>query len=97
MESRLKTVLTGRSIVRISHIGSTAIKGIWAKNIVDILVEAAGEENLGEITEILVKMGFTVVSSADNRVSLNWGYTESGFTDRVYHLNLRCAGDNDEL
>ena len=33
-------------IERISHIGSTAIKGIWAKPIIDILVEIPREERL---------------------------------------------------
>ncbi len=97
MESRLKTTLSGRRIVRISHIGSTAIDGIWAKDIVDILVEAAEEENLADIAGIIVDMGFTQMSAADRRFSFNWGYTESGFADRVYHLHLRYAGDNDEL
>ena len=25
------------------------------------------------------------------------GYTENGFADKVYHIHLRYAGDNDEL
>ena len=38
-EQLLWTGLSGLPIVRISHIGSTAIPGIWAKPIIDILVE----------------------------------------------------------
>lgn len=30
-------------------------------------------------------------------MSFNRGYTENGFADKVYHLHLRFAGDNDEL
>ncbi len=41
--SEIKKTLTGllsnQPIVRISHIGSTAIQRIWAKNIVDVMVE----------------------------------------------------------
>lgn len=40
-EALLRSVLPGEFALRIRHIGSTAIRGIWAKPIVDILVEAA--------------------------------------------------------
>lgn len=32
-----------------------------------------------------------------NQSSLNKGYTEDGFADRVFHLHLRLVGDHDEL
>ena len=35
IEKTLTGLLADQSVVRISHIGSTAIQGIWAKNIVD--------------------------------------------------------------
>lgn len=37
------------------------------------------------------------MSSSESRYSFNWGYTEKGFADKVYHLHLRYEGDNDEL
>ena len=36
---RLRALLSGQPVRRIHHIGSTAVEGIWAKPIVDILVE----------------------------------------------------------
>lgn len=42
----LEKKLSSYSVVRISHIGSTAVKGIWAKPIIDILVEIAPCENM---------------------------------------------------
>lgn len=42
----LKDGLTECGILRISHIGSTAIKEIAAKPIVDILVEIAPDEDM---------------------------------------------------
>ena len=42
MEARLRHVLSECPVKVISHVGSTAIPGIWAKDIVDILVEIAG-------------------------------------------------------
>ena len=35
----LTGLLAAQPVVRISHIGSTAIQGIWAKNIVDVMIE----------------------------------------------------------
>ncbi len=95
MERYLRSELSGIPIVRISHIGSTAIASIWAKDIVDILVEVA--ENLEAAAKAVEKIGFTQMSSSAGRYSFNWGYTEAGFAEKVYHLHLRYAGDNDEL
>ena len=39
IEEYLWDILRERRVKRISHIGSTAIYGIWAKDIVDVLVE----------------------------------------------------------
>jgi len=97
MEERIRYDLSVFQIVRISHIGSTAINNIWAKDIVDILVEAAHSENLEDIAKAVEKMGFVKMSSSKNRYSFNLGYTEKGFADKVYHLHLRYDSDNDEL
>ncbi len=97
MESYLRAGLSGISIVRISHIGSTAIQAIWAKDIVDILLEISHTENLEAAAKTVEKIGFTQMSSSAGRYSFNWGYTEEGFAEKVYHLHLRYAGDNDEL
>ena len=50
-----------------------------------------------DIAQILEKNGFIVMSAEANRVSLNKGYTENGFADKVFHVHLRYTGDNDEL
>lgn len=97
MEQRLRSGLSEIQVVRISHIGSTAITSIWAKDIVDILVEVAQAENLETAAKTIEKIGFTRMSSSVDRYSFNWGYTEEGFAEKVYHLHLRRAGDNDEL
>ena len=80
-----------------NDIGSTAIQGIWAKNIVDVMVEISEKADMEEIVHILEQNGFIKMSSEANRISLNKGYTKEGFADKVYHIHLRYAGDNDEL
>lgn len=83
--------------VRISHIGSTAIPSIWAKPIVDILVEIPKGNQLHDYKDLIINSGYICMSQSENRLSFNKGYTENGFAERVFHLHLRYAGDNDEL
>ena len=84
-------------IERISHIGSTAINSIYAKPIIDILVEISKDYCLSDYKEVIVKSGYTCMSETSDRLSFNKGYTEEGFAERVFHLHLRYIGDNDEL
>jgi len=93
----LQDLFASCPIHRISHIGNTTIKGIWAKNIVDVMVEIPESSSLKDMAQVLEQNGFTIMSSEANRISLNKGYTENGFADKVYHIHLRYAGDNDEL
>lgn len=92
------------------HIGSTAIKGIWAKPIVDILLEirkkpggvtgssgGALSVSIEHVRDVLMQNGYLCMSEQADRMSFCLGYTEEGFAERVYHLHLRGEGDNDEL
>ena len=97
MESFLEKVLSGYPGERISHIGSTAISEIWAKDIVDILIEVSKDFGLEDIAKKIEKNGFIRMSSDGNRISFNCGYTKDGFADKVFHVHLRYAGDHDEL
>ena len=83
--------------LRIHHIGSTAVKHLWAKPIVDILMELSEYSSITDIKEQLVKGGYLCMSEKENRVSLNRGYTDTGFAERVFHVHVRFEGDNDEL
>lgn len=94
-ESLLKLLLPPKA--RINHIGSTAVHVIWAKPIIDILVEVPEECNLLDVKDILVNNGYICMTQCIDRISFNKGYTENGFADRVFHLHLRYYGNNDEL
>lgn len=97
MAAFLKEKLSPCNIIRISHIGSTSVNDIWAKPIIDILVEIAPNENIAAVAEIITDNGFIKMAESEGRVSFNYGYTENGFAEKVYHLHLRYIGDNDEL
>lgn len=91
------SIVPSKSIKRISHIGSTAILRIWAKNIVDLLVEVNDRSDLDVVKEILVNSGWLCMHQTENRIVLNKGYTEQGFAEKVFHLHIRITGDYDEL
>lgn len=82
---------------RISHIGSTAIEGIMAKNIVDILLEARNPAAMEKVAQSIEQNGYIKMSDSFNRKSFNRGYTPQGFAEKVFHLHLRLYKDNDEL
>ena len=84
----LRGLLSEQPVERISHIGSTAIQGIWAKNIVDVMVEIPQSADMKGMAQILEENGFTVMSAGTNRISLNKGYTANGFAEKVYHIHL---------
>ncbi len=93
----LKKILPADMVVRISHIGSTAIEEIWAKPIIDILVEVTENSDFRSFKRYLAEAGYLCMSESSLRMSFNKGYTEHGFAERVFHLHLRRLGDNDEL
>lgn len=83
--------------MRISHIGSTAVSGIWSKNIIDFLIEIPLNEPMEFVAKTIENGGFIRMSTTPNRISFNKGDTKNGFADKVYHVHLRYFGDNDEL
>lgn len=82
---------------RINHIGSTAIRDIWAKPTVDILLEIPETASMDDVKAVLTGNGYSCMSEGRRRKSFNRGYTSEGFAERVFHLHLRYCGDNDEL
>ncbi len=95
-ENRIADFLSIKDI-RISHIGSTAINKIWAKPIIDILLEIPATCSMNHVKQLLVDNGYLCMSEEGRRKSFNRGYTNDGFAERVFHLHLRYLGDNDEL
>ena len=95
-EKRLVGILPSNDI-RINHIGSTAINNIWAKPIIDILVELPMSVPMESVKDVLIQNGYICMSEQAKRKSFNRGYTSEGFVEKVFHLHLRYKGDNDEL
>lgn len=79
------------------HIGSTAINGIMAKPIIDIIVAVNSNDQLKQAADLLEKHKYIIMSSTEKRISLNKGYTENGFAEKVFHLHIRSKNDTDEI
>lgn len=83
--------------LRISHIGSTAIPGICAKPIMDLLVEVPDEITFDEVKTRMESAGYICMSRSGQRMSFNKGYTPQGYAEKVFHIHFRRPGDNDEI
>lgn len=83
--------------IKLYHIGSTAINGIWAKPIIDILLEVPNDRSLEEIKMRIIANGYICMSDQNKRKSFNRGYTKEGYAEKVFHLHLRKEGDHDEV
>ncbi|MFA7032417.1 MAG: GrpB family protein [Bacilli bacterium] len=95
-KSLLEGLLKNIPIIRIEHIGSTAIPDIYAKDIVDILIEV-NRSYFDEVIDVLKRNGYLLMYQRHNRAAFNKGYTEHGFAEKVYHLHIRKNKDIDEL
>ncbi len=93
----LRDILKDIDVVRISHIGSTSIKNIWAKPIVDILIELKNGNDFDLVHDILMEHGYLCMEKNDIHMAFNKGYTKLGFAERVFHIHIRISGDHDEL
>ena len=81
----------------INHIGSTAIPGIQAKPIIDILVEIASGADWQHIRVMMEEAGYICMSVSDTRMSFNKGYTPDGYADKIFHIHFHVIGDNDGI
>lgn len=88
-------------VARISHIGSTAVPGLYAKPFVDILLEIDGRCNVTKLLETLRQLdfgtGLFTRSEDPFRLLLGKGFTKQGYAERVFMLHVRYLGDWDEL
>ncbi len=90
----LQTLLNNKA--EIFHIGSTAVKNIKAKPIVDIII-TADKNNFEFIKNTLINNGYICMAEANNRISFNKGYTKFGYATRVFHIHLRKPQDDKEI
>ena len=98
-KEHLLHILNDCDVRRINHIGSTSVKGLIAKPIVDILLELPETYDMSSITHLLQSSGWLLMAKNEEErmFDLNKGYTPKGFANKVYHLHVKPSGDWDEL
>lgn len=87
-EARVLKELLGReNVVRMNHIGSTAVEGLTAKAIIDILMEIATEVDELWLRQQLQKNNWICMSEQVQpqwRMVWNKGYTPEGFAQKCF-------------
>ena len=99
----IEGILNLDMIARISHIGSTAVEGLVAKPIIDILLEIFNNGHENEFIKALSTNGWGLarVNRKEEPFSVMFakGYSPDshGFDDIVYHLHVTHYGNSDGL
>jgi GrpB-like predicted nucleotidyltransferase (UPF0157 family) len=97
---KLLSCIDIKNIMRINHIGSSAVEGLISKPTVDILLEIDTESNIEQLTDILLHNEWGLMSSQKNpsmHMAFNKGYTKEGFAEKVYHLHVHYYDNWNEL
>ena len=87
----------GDKMVRINHIGSSAVDGLIAKPTVDILIEVEVDTDIQSITETMLEAGYVVNTPESDIIMYIKGYTPNGFCGQAVHIHVRHSGDWGEL
>ena len=104
-KEKLLRLIGGDRIVRITHIGSTAVPGLVAKPTIDILLEVAGSADMDADLESMIALmpkneyvclREQTIPTNDIALFLK-GYSAAGFAEKVYHIHVRRHGDWDEV
>lgn len=99
-EKLLTNIIGNQYIERINHIGSTSVNELLAKPTIDILLEVTEDCHLKFLVSVLEKNGYIFENQPQKpapHMMFMKGYTEKGFAEKVFHLQIRYIGDWDEL
>lgn len=86
---RLRWTL-GEVVVRIHHIGSTAVPGLAAKPVIDVLVEVTSLLDLDAKEQVMVALGYR--PKGENGIA-GRRYFQLGGAARTHHVHAFVAGD----
>ena len=85
-EETLLIASIGQHVANIQHIGSTAISGLAAKPIIDIMVGTRDLECLDECIKKLEKLGYEF--KGENGISGRFFFVKGGAQISTYHLHM---------
>src|SRR5665648_165838 len=81
-----------KNILRIEHIGSTAVPGLWAKPTIDILIEIKDGTNTDAIINNLKRIKYHYISKPENpppHMMFAKGYSPKGYIGQAFHIHVR--------
>ncbi len=90
-EAALVGQALGLEMVAIHHIGSTAIPGIGAKPIIDILVEVRDIERIDALNGEMARLGYE--ARGELGISGRRYFVKGGDETRTHHLHIFQAGN----
>jgi len=98
-KQNLLNIVEPETIIRINHIGSSAVEGLISKPTIDILLEIDGSCNVTKLINTLTEYGWGLMQKESDPMKLKFckGYTPEGFAEKVYHLHVAYIGDWSEL
>ena len=103
-KANLERLVGIENIVKISHIGSTAVPGLVAKPTVDILLEIHEDTDIDNLISTLPSSDYICLNEAaltlptpPPHLMFLKGYLSDGFAEKVYHIHVRYPNDWDEL
>ncbi len=98
-KANLERLIGKDAIVRINHIGSTAVPGLLAKPTVDILLEIEEDTDIDALISALPSSEYICLRQEGNSLSRHdlmmiiKGYLSDGFAEKVYHIHVRYPRD----
>jgi len=96
----LVRTLPSNVLVRIEHIGSTAIARLRAKPTIDMLLEISAGTDLQSLAALFNRLEYKVNTRPDKpppHLTLVKGYTERGFSGQSFHVHVRYKDTHDEI
>lgn len=100
-ESKLITAsLPSSAIIKIDHIGSTAIPGLKSKPTIDILLQISEQADIQKLKETFESLDYMINEHPENpppHFSYVKGYSQEGYTGQAYHVHVRYQGDWNEI
>ncbi|GAB4053581.1 GrpB family protein [Catellatospora paridis] len=85
---RVAVVLAPVLVGAVEHIGSTAVPGLPAKPIIDMLARVSGHEAAGPVAARLVEIGWVAAPEPSDGALRRWSYCYPDMARRSHHLHV---------
>jgi GrpB-like predicted nucleotidyltransferase (UPF0157 family)/ADP-ribose pyrophosphatase YjhB (NUDIX family) len=90
-EARRLAGVFGDELVAMHHMGSTAVPGLWAKPVIDILPEVRDIQHVDDLNDAMLQLGY--VPKGENGIPGRRFFTRDVEDERRYHVHVFQTGD----